>query len=64
MIFGHGHAQKAVLAGLVPDGAIHIALLFPVGVERGNFFVHEAAKAVAEGFMVGGEEAAVNHELS
>jgi hypothetical protein len=33
---GHGHAQKAVLAGLVPDLAVHIALLFP-GVEGGDF---------------------------
>ena len=48
VFLGHGHAQEAVLAGLVPHRAVYIALLFPRRVERGDFVVDEAAKAVAE----------------
>ena len=62
----HGHAQKAVLARLVPHCAVHIALLFPLGMERCNFLVHKAAKAVAEGIVLSGKKGSVNHgeELS
>jgi hypothetical protein len=45
--------RKAVLAGLVPDLAVHVALLFPGLVEGGDLLVDEAAEAVAEGFVVG-----------
>ena len=60
----HGHAQKAVLAGLVPHLAGDIALLFPVCMKRGDFLFHEAAEAVAERFVVRGEQGAFDHGVS
>ena len=64
VFLGHGHAQKAVVAGLVPHRAVHIALLFPVGMERGNFLVHETAKTVAKGFVVGGKKGSLDHGVT
>jgi hypothetical protein len=60
---GHGGAEKAVLAGLVPDRAVHVALLFPGLVEGRDFLVDEAAEAVAEGFVVGAEQGAFDHGI-
>ncbi len=45
IFLGHGHAQEAVLAGLVPDRAVHIALLFPGLMEGRDFLVDEAAES-------------------
>ena len=61
---GQGHAQKAVFTGLVPHGAVHVALLFPGFVVGGDFLVHEAAKAVAKGFVVGVEKGAFDHGVT
>ena len=57
----HGHAQKTVFAGGAPDGTVHIALLFPAVVERGDFLLHKTAEAVAKRFVVGVEEGAFDH---
>ncbi|MCY1541492.1 hypothetical protein D9M68_771880 [compost metagenome] len=61
---GHGHAEETVFAGLAPDFAVHVTLLFPAFVERRDFLLHETAKAVAEGFVVGVEEASFDHGSS
>jgi hypothetical protein len=39
-----------------------MALLFPGGVKGRNFFVHEAAKAAAKGFVIGIEQGTWNHD--
>ena len=36
-------------------------MLFPGLMVGGNFFVHELAKTVAKGFVVGVEKSAFNH---
>jgi hypothetical protein len=59
--FGHGGAQKPILAGFVPHLARHIALLFPRIMKRRDFFVDKAAEAVAEGFVVRGEKGSFDH---
>jgi hypothetical protein len=57
----HGHAEKAVFTRGAPDLAVHIALFFPGVVERADFLLHEAAKAVSEGLVVGVEKGAFDH---
>ena len=64
IFLGHGHAQKAVFAGLVPNGPVHVALVFPGLVEWRYFLGDKAAEAIAEGFVFGGEEAAFDHHVS
>ena len=59
---GHGGTQETVLAGLVPDRAVHVALLFPGVVEGRDLFFDEAAEAVAEGLVVGVEQGAFDHD--
>jgi hypothetical protein len=43
--------------------AVHIALLLPGGVKRGDVLVHEAAKGIAKLLVFGAEKGAFNHEI-
>ena len=64
VLLGHGGAQEAVLAGLAPDGAIDVALLFPLGMERRNFLLDETTETVAKGFMLGAENGSLDHAVT
>ena len=61
VLLRHRRAQETILTGLVPDLAIHIALLFPVGVEGCNFEFDKLAKAVAKSDVVRVEKRAFDH---
>ena len=61
VLFGHGHAQEAVLSRLVPNSPVDIPLVFPLRVKWGDLFVNKAGKAIAKRFVVSGEKCAFNH---
>jgi hypothetical protein len=60
-----GAAQKAGLRRFEPNLAVHMLLLFPAGVMRGDLFVQKAAQSIAVLFVVFVEEASCQcHRLS
>ncbi len=61
VLLGHGHAQEAVRAGLVPHRTVDEALLLPRVVVRRDLAFHEPAEAVAESLVVRAEQGAFDH---
>ena len=61
IFLGQCHTQKTVLAGLVPHGTIHVALLFPGLVVRRDFLGDEALEALTKRAVIFVEQGAVNH---
>ncbi|MNC38849.1 hypothetical protein D3C75_874780 [compost metagenome] len=53
--------EHSRLPRLVPEGAVDIALLLPLGMERHGFFLEELAHAIAKQFMFGAEQRSWNH---
>ncbi|MNE85419.1 hypothetical protein D3C80_1824170 [compost metagenome] len=57
-------AEHAGLTGLVPQGTVDMAVLFPLVVVGHRFLFEELAHAVAEEFVVGAEQGSWNHGIT
>ncbi|MCY1436441.1 hypothetical protein D9M71_525670 [compost metagenome] len=56
IFFRHRRQQHAQLAGLAPHFTGYALVLLPLGVERRDFFLHEAAAGAAELVVFGVEQ--------
>jgi hypothetical protein len=62
VLLGHRRAEEARRAGLGPDLAVDMALLFPARVVRRDLLLHEAACGIAERGVVFVEKGARNRQ--
>ncbi|MNR61328.1 hypothetical protein D3C85_1830560 [compost metagenome] len=56
--------EHAGLAGLVPQGAVDVAVLLPLVVIGHRLLLEKLAHAVAEKFVIGAEQSSRDHGIT
>ena len=61
VLLGNVRTEHAGLARLVPQGAVDVAILLPLGMERHRLALEELAHGLAEKLVLGAEQGSWNH---
>ncbi|MCY1346692.1 hypothetical protein D9M69_327850 [compost metagenome] len=64
VLFGNMRTEHAGLAGLVPQGAVDVAVLLPLVVIGHRLLLEKLAHAVAEEFVIGAEQGSRDHGIT